>query len=59
MDKNRPPFWNVDSDDGYYLGNPYARNSIFINNHGNDNHYDITQGGIQGSNSDLQPVSWP
>ena len=34
-------------------------NSLFISNNGDHNRYDITQGGIQGTNGDLQPVSWP
>ena len=38
---------------------PYGSNSLFITNYGDYNQYDITQGGIQGGNSNLQPVRWP
>ena len=38
---------------------PYGSNSLFINNNGDYNQYDITQGGIQGGNGNLQPVRWP
>ena len=42
----------------YYYGYGPS-NSLLINNNGDHNRYDITQRGIQGTNGDLQPVSWP
>jgi len=59
MMMSRPYYYGYGYADDPIPHIPYGSNSLFITNYGNYNQYDITQGGIQGSNGNLQPVRWP